>query len=259
MCLEFLFLLFNLPTTHHTLTSSEIKMPSSQNSRKKNEKIRNNSDDSETESNSSHIENNILHQQNIKITRLDDEDRFSNNRDARSEERWHDSLENLAKSYRDTAVVLSEKHDEAGYKARMKHIVFGLPGPIIAILVSVVAALWNSPDAQLLVVPLSALGAIFSAVHTFFDMGGRAERYWSYSALYGGIVSTVDATLARDIDFRRPPDEFFAEVRTQLGHLNGTAPQLPGKGCCGCTKYESGKSMPSLQATQKGSLHYENV
>lgn len=201
----------------------------------------------------------ISDERHLKIDRESDEDRFSNNRDARPNERWHTSLDNLAKSYRDTAAVLSEKHDQAGYRARMKHLVFGLPGPIIAIVVSCVAALWNSRDSQYFIVPLSALGAIFSAVHTFMDMGGKAERYWRYAALYGGVVDTIDGTLASDIDFRRQADEFFSEVRTHLGHLNGTAPQLPGKGCCGCSKYESNMNMPKYEKTQSGSIHYDKV
>lgn len=192
----------------------------------------------------------------ITIDRLEDEDRFSNNRDARPEERWHESLENLAKSYRDSAAVQSELHDRAGYGARMKHLIFALPAPVIAVVITCISALWTSPDAVYLVAPLSALGGIFSVVHTVLNLGGKAERYWMYAALYGGIVATVDATLARDIDFRIPPDAFFAEVRTKMGELNGNAPQLPGKGCCGCSKYEGKPMLPA--PTQKGDFHYSS-
>ena len=175
--------------------------------------------------------------------------------DARPEERWHASLDNLARRFRDSASVNSEKQDRAGYGARMKHIIFGLPAPLVAICVSTLAALWDSPDARFVVAPLSAAGGIFAAVHTFFDMGGKAQRHWEYSARYAGICSKIDATLARDIDFRIPPDAFFAEVRTELGNLNGSAPQLPGKGCCGCSKYDGAKPLP--EPTQMGEFTYK--
>lgn len=177
------------------------------------------------------------------------------NVDHRPEERWHRSLDNLAREFRDNAAKMSELQDRAGYTARMKHIVFGLPAPIIAVLVTCLAGLWDSPDAKYVVAPLSAIGGIFSAVHTFFDMSGKAQRHWSYSSLFGALVSKIDATLARDINFRIPPDAFFAEVRTEMTNLGGTAPQLGGKGCCGCTKYEHPPSLPP--PTRTGSFHYE--
>lgn len=182
-------------------------------------------------------------------------DATDNHHDIRPEERWHTTLDQLAREYRDVSAVASEQHDRAGYGARMKHIVFGLPAPVIGIVVAAVAALWISPDAVYFVVPLSSIGSIFAAVHTFFDYGGKAQSHWDYSARYGGVCSKIDATLARDVDFRTPPDAFFAEVRTELGHLNGTAPQLPGKGCCGCSKYESKKPLPA--PTRDGAFHYE--
>lgn len=191
----------------------------------------------------------------IDIINGDNGDAFDNNRDARPEERWHSSLDNLARSYRDAAAKNSELHDRAGYGARKKHIIFGLPGPITAIVVSCIAALWQDTDNVYLIVPLSSLAAILTAVHVFFDMGGKAEKYWSYSAQYGGVVAFVDATLARDVDFRTPPDAFFAELRTRMGNLNGTAPQLPGKGTCGCSKYEGPVPLP--EPTKKGSQFYQ--
>jgi hypothetical protein len=180
---------------------------------------------------------------------------FDNNRDYRPEERWHATLDNLARSYRDAATISSELHDRAGYGARKKHIIFGLPGPLIGIVVTCIAALWQDLDNIYMIVPLSSLGAIFTAVHVFFDMGGKAEKFWSYSAQYGGVAAFVDATLARDIDFRTPPDAFFAEVRTRMGNLNGTAPQLPGNGCCGCSKYPGKVDLP--KPTQAGSMRYD--
>lgn len=185
----------------------------------------------------------------------EEEDSFNNNRDARAEERWHVSLDNLARNYRDVAATSSELHDRAGYGARKKHIIFGLPGPIMSIVVTCIAALWQDPDNVYVLVPLSSLAAIFTAVHVFFDMGGKAEKYWNYSAQYGGVAAFVDATLARDIDFRIPPDAFFAELRTRMGNLNGTAPPLPGKGTCGFSKYPG--KVPLPVPTQKGDMYYE--
>jgi hypothetical protein len=182
------------------------------------------------------------------------EEPSDNNIDVRPEERWHASLDQLARNYRDVSASSSEEHDRSGYGARMKHIVFGLPGPVISLVVACVSALWVSPDAIYLIVPLSTLGGIFGAVHTFFDYGGKAQAHWTYAASYGGVCSKIDATLARDIDFRIPPDAFFAEIRTELGHLNATAPQLPGKGCCGCSKYDGKKPLPA--PTQDGDMKY---
>ena len=175
--------------------------------------------------------------------------------DARPEERWHGSLEQLARQYRDVSAVASEEHDRSGYGARQKHIIFGLPGPIISLVVATVAALWTDPDSIYLIAPLSTVGAIFGAVHTFFDYGGKARSHWDYAARYGGVCSKIDASLARDTAFRIPPDAFFAEVRTEIGHLNATAPTLPGKGCCGCSKYDAVKPLPA--PTQTGSTQYK--
>lgn len=178
-----------------------------------------------------------------------------NHIDSRHEEAWHRSLDNLAKSYRDTCAVSSELQDRAGYSARMKHIVFGLPAPIIATVVTCISGLWDSTEAKYVVAPLSALGGIFAAVHTFFDMSAKAEKHWTHAARYNGLKNKIDATLSRDINFRIPPDAFFAEVRTELNNLDSSAPQLGGKGRCGCSKYKTPPPLPP--ATQAGTFHYE--
>lgn len=180
----------------------------------------------------------------IEISREDEEDRFSNNRDMRAEERWHASLELLAKRYRHEAVTMSELYDRAGYSARMKHLIFGMPPPVIALSITLVSTLWIDPNNVYLIAPLGAVAGISSAVHSFLDLGGKAQSYWSYAASYGKVVKQIDTTLARDIDFRTPPDAFFAEMTTEMTNLNGNAPQLPGKGCCGCTKYQGKPSLP---------------
>lgn len=172
-----------------------------------------------------------------------------NNMDYRGEERWHASIDALARQWRNVCEDMSLKHDKAGYGARMKHWIFGLPSPIATLVCSAVAALWESPDARFFIVPVTCLAAIFSVVHTFLDMGGKAQRHWDYSARYGGICSKIDVQLVRDVDFRRPADEFIAETRTEIGNLNSNAPQLPdSKGCCGrcfgcsCGAVESGEA-----------------
>ncbi len=190
----------------------------------------------------------------IAVTRAEDQDSFTNNRDIRPEERWHTTLANLAVKYRNQASELSEKMDRAGYGARKKHIIFGLTPVVVSVLVSCIAALWAHEDNRFVVVPLSGIGAIFSAVHTFFNMGGRAESFWRYAALYGSVVAMVDTEISRDPDYRMPPDAFFATLRSEMCHLNGTAPQLPGKGCCGCTKYPGKQPLP--QPLEHGSATY---
>lgn len=182
---------------------------------------------------------------------------FKNNFDARPEERWHTSLDQLARQYRDIAMKSSELHDRAGYGARMKHIIFGLPGPILSIITACIASLWTDVDNIYVIVPLSSLAAIFSSVHSFFDMSRKAERHWNYCAQYGDIAAAVDLQLGRDVDFRTPPDTFLMEIRTRLGNLHASAPQLPGKGICGCKKY-AGK-VPLPKPIQNASMIYENV
>ena len=179
-----------------------------------------------------------------------------NNHDVRPEERWHESLENLAMSYREVAATNAEMQDRAGYGARMKHIIFGLPGPIISLSVAMISSLWVDTENVYLIAPLALVGGTSTLVHNFFDLGGKAERHWDYSARYSGFCSKVDATLARDIDFRTPPDACFAEWRSELGHLNSTAPQLPGKGCCGCSKYSGKKPLP---APERKDFHYNTA
>lgn len=182
---------------------------------------------------------------------------FNNNFDIRPEERWHGSLDQLARQYRDIAMTSCELHDRAGYGARMKHIIFGLPGPILSIITACIASLWNDVDNIYVIVPLSSLAAIFSSVHSFFDMSAKAQQHWNTSSKYGDIASAVDLQLGRDIDFRTPPDTFLVEIRTKLGNLHATAPQLPGKGFCGCKKYAGKVELP--KPIQNASMIYKNV
>lgn len=184
-------------------------------------------------------------------------DSFHNNLDARPEERWHSSLDQLARQYRDVCTLSSELHDRASYGARMKHIIFGLPGPILSIVTASVASLWTSADNIYVIVPFSSVAAIFSAVHSFFDMSRKAERHCNYSAKYADVAAMVDLQLGRDIDFRTPPDMFLTEIRTKIANLQGTAPQLPGKGSCGCTKYNGNVPLP--RPIQTGSMIYKQT
>ena len=172
-----------------------------------------------------------------------------NNRDHRAEEKWHESIDNLAREWRESCVEQCKEHDKAGYGARLKHIVFGLPGPVMAIVTASVSALWESPDARYFIVPASAIAGVFSATHVFLNMAGKAESHWNYSAQYGGIASKIGFQLARDVDFRRPADEFLAETRAEIGNLNGHAPQLPGTGCCGCR--HRGGPVPGLESPEE--------
>lgn len=160
-------------------------------------------------------------------------DAIDNNLDRRGEERWHRSLETHARTIRASCVRSSAVQEKAGYGAKAKHVILGLPGPIIALIVAAVAALWDDQDSRYFVVPFSLVGAVFNAVHVFLALEGKAERHWMFSALYGGVVSKIDAQLCRDPDYRRPADEFMAEINSEVGFLNGNAPQPP-KGTCGC-------------------------
>lgn len=170
---------------------------------------------------------------------------FLNHRDYRGEERWHASIDALARRWRKACNENAKAHDKAGYKANYKHIIFGLPAPVASLVTSAVAALWDSEDSVYFIVPVTCLAAVFSLVHMMLNMAGRAQKHWDYSARYGGIASKIDIQLVRDVDFRRPADEFLAETRQEIGALNGNAPQLPDpKGCCGnmcgCGKGEDG-------------------
>jgi hypothetical protein len=171
-----------------------------------------------------------------------------NNQDHRGEERWHESLHAKVMEWGASCAVFAKKHDEAGYKARFKHIVFGMPAPVTTIVTGAVAALWESPDARYFVVPAAAVAAIFSAVHVFLDMGARAQRHWDYAARYSEIAGCIELQLARDVDFRRPADEFMIEILTNIAHLGGSAPALPGVGCCGqLPPIADSIRMPSLE------------
>lgn len=176
-----------------------------------------------------------------------------NNHDIRGEERWHASINSLVCDWRDQCVIQSRRHDIAGNKARTKHIVFGLPAPITSIVTACVAGLWVSPDAVFFILPATALATVFSVVHVFFDMGGKAEKHWGFSARYGGVASKIDLQLARDVDFRRPADEFMAETGTEINNLNANAPQLSGKGWCSCSKCygKDGVPLPGLETNEE--------
>ena len=199
---------------------------------------------------------------NNQITRGEGEDSFFNNRDIRPEERWHLSLSHLAEKFRDQAAAASELHDRAGYSARMKHRIFAIPAPVIALLVASISGMWiedcdGDNTSRFVIIPLSTIGAIFATVHTVLNMGGRAEQFWRYAALYGALVVRIDRELARDPEWRTPADAFFAEIGTAMTNLNATAPQLPGKGCCGCSKYKGVPPIPTV-TTQTGDSMYDH-
>lgn len=152
--------------------------------------------------------------------------------DRRAEERWHISIDALARRWSRACMVAAQNHQRAGYISRVRHIVFGLPAPVMALVTTAVSALWDNPEVRYFVVPATAIAAVLSVIHTSLDMGGRAQRHWDFAARYGSIASKIDSQLVRDVDFRRPADEFIAEVRTEIGNLNAYAPQPPNPGIC---------------------------
>ena len=179
----------------------------------------------------------------LNVVDLDDEKKAiitdrKNNGDYRKEERWHASIDKLAREWRNACAENSKRHDLAGYKARMKHLILGLPAPIATLTTAAVAGLWDSPDNKYFIVPTMCVASILNLVHIYLNLGGKAQQYWDFSARYGGMAGKIDALLCRDVDFRRPADEFMAETRAEIGNLNGNAPQLPGRGCCGCSDFE---------------------
>lgn len=163
--------------------------------------------------------------------------------DTRGEEKWSEKLEVLASDWRDACTHNSKRHDLAGYKARMKHLILGLPAPIATIVTGAVSALWESPDARYFIVPVMGVTSILGLVHTYLNMGGKAQRHWDFAARYGGIVSKIDMQMVRGRKFRSPADAFMAETRVEVGNLNANAPQLPGRGCCGCTDVEEEREL----------------
>jgi hypothetical protein len=161
-----------------------------------------------------------------------------NNHDHRAEERWHGSIDRLVRDWRAACLANSRIQDNAGYNARWKHIVFGMPAPIATLVTAAVAGLWQSEDARYFVVPLTCVAAVFSVVHTYLDMGGRAQQHWNFSARYGSVANRIDMQLCRDIDFRRPADEFVTEVMVEVGNLNTYALKPPPRGFWGCGEYD---------------------
>lgn len=164
--------------------------------------------------------------------------------DHRPNEGWSPKLVAEARKLRDDCNQASGDHDQAGYGHRTRHIIFGLPGPVVAVIVGGIAGLWESSDARYLITPLSMFGGIMTAVHIFLNMAGRAERHWAYAAHYGGLAAEIHHELQRDPRRRRESDEFFAEILTRIRHLNANAPQLPNKkkkgcksACCGTGAY----------------------
>ena len=144
-----------------------------------------------------------------------------NNHDHRGEERWHESLHCKIMQWGELCEKLSKEHNDAGYSARLKHLVFGLPGPVTTIITGAIAGLWDDPNAKFIIVPLSALATVLGAVHVFMDMGAKAQRHWDYASRYKAISGTVDLQLSRDIDFRRPADEFMIKTLTEISNLDG--------------------------------------
>lgn len=164
--------------------------------------------------------------------------------DSRGEEAWHPALEEQALVTRAFALAQSVEHDKAGYRARKKHLIYGLPGPIIGVAVACVSSLWDQPESQYLVAPLAAVGAILTTIHTFMNMGGKAQQHWTYNALYRNVADEISALLSRQKQFREVPDAFMARVNTMLNHYKSTAPQLPGTGCCSLNPPEDAAPMP---------------
>lgn len=154
---------------------------------------------------------------------------FFDNRDFRGEERWHLALENLAKEWRDSCMENAHAHNKAGYWARRRHIILGIPAPVTSLVTAAVTGMWDDPNLKYFVIPATCLASIMAVFHTYLNLGGRAERHWAYAAWYESVAAKIDLQVHRDIDFRTPADVFLTETRMEMGSLGMHAPQLPGK------------------------------
>lgn len=148
------------------------------------------------------------------------------------EEPWTRDIEELIKHWRNYSIVMSEKHENAGYYIKVKHNWFGLPPILIPLMMTFISQL--IPPTSPLSNPINGAMFLFSgitgAVYKWLNLGEQYALHFQYSARFNDIITNIDTELSRQRKFRRPADVFLTEVRCKIDNLNDTAPEFPV--CC---------------------------
>lgn len=124
-----------------------------------------------------------------------------------------------------------DRHDVAARRYEGRRSAFGFPTIALSALVGTAVfaslgrqvALW----AQVVVGVLSAAATVLSALQTFFDYSGRAERHRTAGAKYKAIIRELEELLAQAKSSTIRDHASLDALRQQLDALEQDAPVVP--------------------------------
>lgn len=119
---------------------------------------------------------------------------------------------------------------EAAKKKAKLHYVFGVPGVILATVVS--SAIFSSVQKQtidegikILFGCLSALSAIVAGLQTFFKFSEKAEKHRTYGAKAGALRRQLEQYLAMG-NISTFSEEKFDKIRDEYNQISDDAPAV---------------------------------
>lgn len=153
------------------------------------------------------------------------------------EQEWSNNVKNLVLKWRDHIKEMSELHEEAGYRTKIKHNLIGLPTVIIPLIMTVLQGIiddtYSEESIRKLIILNSVMYGIttaFTGVYGWLDLGNQYSLHFQYSARYYELIIKID----QELTYRKTPvSVFLTELRVQIENLNLTAPDMPA-GICGC-------------------------
>lgn len=150
------------------------------------------------------------------------------------EEPWTEDIEKLVKSWREDAMKEVQKHQEEGDRVKRRHNYLGLPPILLPLAMTALSPFLDldSTTGKMVTSGFFLISGLSSALYKWLDLGQLYEAHYSFSARYNDIVSTIDAELARQKNFRRSADAFVTEIKVKMEGLNRDAPNIEVPGCC---------------------------
>jgi hypothetical protein len=123
-------------------------------------------------------------------------------------------------------------HEDAARRVQTLHYGLGGPAVILAALAgSSAVAAWGSSGGRALLSAVIAVGATaLTAVVTFLDLGGRAERHRRAAAECKRILRRLEALPPYDMKLADMPEELDHRIQvleSQLGEMDSSAPIPP--------------------------------
>ena len=151
----------------------------------------------------------------------------SSDRDvSREEEPWNRRNEALIVNWLEESRVL--KHDTWGNVCEVKHRRWALPAVLLPTIMAPVSATFHGQSwARYLDMSAFLATAIASAISTFYNYGGLAERHYKASACFADLSTDIEECLTKNRRFRPAADIFVQGAKIRFDELNKQGPRLP--------------------------------